>query len=833
MCRYCGHAEDHPIPDFAQLEFNEPLADWFSELRSNLYMFKNNLLLVLRGLKKDPGFSTINLVGLAIGLGSCLLIMLFITHELSYEKGYDKADNIYRVIMDATIGGDDTEFAIAPFAALPSFQADIPSVLGGVRVMEWDGQVVVDGVNFEEQEILMADTSYFELFSADFISGIPETALDQPGSVVITASTADKLFGSLDVMGKPLSINDTEMNISGVVEDPTVASHLYFDYLVSIMNRPAEQRENLDSRWYNIGMWTYLLMPEGVNTEEVEQKMADVLEQRAGDVGRQVGIQFIFGLQPLKDIHLTSQRQAEFGANGNLSYVYAFSIIAIFILLIACVNFANLSTARSTMRAKEVGVRKAVGANQTDLVGRFMTESLITVLLSMALALLFTVASLGWMNSITGKELSMISLVTPAMIGGTAALLLFCTLIAGAYPAFVLSSLKPVAVLRGQIGGLSSKSITRRGLVVLQFSVSIILIIGTLIVSDQIEFMKNKPLGFDKEAVAVIQMDTSNDRETWESFRQQLLQQSSITLASFASGVPGNTGELRLFVPEGRDSSETLASTVTRVDHDFADTYGMELAAGRFYSRDFPSDTSAAFVINQAAAASFGWDDEEAIGKSLEWRGVQESNVIGVVSDYHYEAVTQEIAPLVIALSSQPNRQLTVRFARDAEVSGVDAIRSEWSSFESQRPLDITFVDEDLASRYSEQETAGDLVSIFAILAIFIAALGLFGLASFAVQRRTKEIGVRKVLGASSKQIIRLITSEFTSLLLIANLIAWPVGWYLISTYWMTQFPYSAGMSIVPFVLAGVLSLAVTLGATSFHSVSAANANPVDSLRSE
>jgi len=259
----------------------------------------------------------------------------------------------------------------------------------------------------------------------------------------------------------------------------------------------------------------------------------------------------------------------------------------------------------------------------------------------------------------------------------------------------------------------------------------------------------------------------------------------------------------------------------------------MELAAGRFYSRDFPSDTSAAFVINQAAAASFGWDDEEAIGKSLEWRGVQESNVIGVVSDYHYEAVTQEIAPLVIALSSQPNRQLTVRFARDAEVSGVDAIRSEWSSFESQRPLDITFVDEDLASRYSEQETAGDLVSIFAILAIFIAALGLFGLASFAVQRRTKEIGVRKVLGASSKQIIRLITSEFTSLLLIANLIAWPVGWYLISTYWMTQFPYSAGMSIVPFVLAGVLSLAVTLGATSFHSVSAANANPVDSLRSE
>jgi putative ABC transport system permease protein len=796
-------------------------------------MLKNNLILVLRGLRRDKGFSSINLLGLAIGLASCILIMLFVTHELSYEKGYEKADTIYRVNMDATIGGEESEFAIAPFAALPSFRADISSVISGTRVQEFDGQVVVDDVNYEEEEILLADTTYFELFSANFIAGDAETSLDQPGSVVITASTAERLFGTIDALGKPLSINGMDMNITGVIENPKVASHLTFDYMVSIMNRPAAQREGLDSRWYSIGMLTYLELPADVDIAQIESQMADVLEKRAGDVGRQVGISFVFGLLPLKDIHLTSHRQAEFGANGNKRYVYAFSVIAIFILLIACVNFANLSTARSTMRAKEVGVRKALGSDQRDLVMRFMTESFVTVMISMALALLFAIASLGWMNSVTGKELSLLSLLTPAMLIGTGLLLFICTVVAGSYPAFVLSAFKPITVLRGQVSGLSSKSRTRQGLVVLQFSVSIVLIIGTLIVRQQIEYMKNKPLGYDKEAVAVLQMDTSNDRATWNSFKEQLLQQSSITHASFASGVPGNTGELRLFVPEGRDSSQTFASTVTRVDHDFVDTYGMKMAAGRFFSREFPSDSSASLVINQAAAASFGWTDQEALGKQLEWRGVQTSAIIGVVADYHFEAVTQKIAPLVFWLARQPNGQLSVRFARDGELTAISAVENAWAEFESQRPLDITFVDEDLAARYGEQETAGNLVSIFAILAIFIAALGLFGLASFAVQRRTKEIGIRKVLGAKPLQIIMLVTNEYTSLLVLSNVLAWPLGWYLISTYWMTQFPYSAGISVVPFIIAGAISLIITLLATLYHSSFAANANPVTSLRSE
>ncbi len=796
-------------------------------------MLKNNLFLVLRGLKKDLGFSAINLVGLAIGLGSCLLILLFVTHELSYDKGYDNADNVYRAVIDATIGGDETAFAIAPFAALPSFKEDISSIVTGVRVQDFDGQVVVEGVNYEEEEILLADTSYFEVFSATFISGNAEEALDKPGSVVITASTAERLFGSVEAQGRALKINDMEMTISGVIEDPSVASHLSFDYLVSIMNLPEASRERRDAAWYDIGMLTYVVLAPGTDISQVEQEMANSIEKRAGERGRQVGIQFIFSLQPLKDIHLHSQRQAEFGANGNINYVYAFGVIAIFILLIACVNFANLSTARSTMRAKEVGVRKAVGAHQGDLIARFMTESFLTVVISMFLAFLFAVASLGWMNSVTGKELSMMSLATPTMIGGAVILLLFCTFIAGSYPAFVLSAFKPVLVLRGQIAGLSSKSYTRRGLVVLQFAVSIVLIIGTFVVRNQIDYLKNKPLGFDKEAVAVIQMDTANDQATWESFKQTLLQQSTISNASFASGVPGNTGELRLFVPEGSDSSQTYATIVTRVDQDFVDTYGMRMASGRFYSKSFPSDSPEAFVINQAAASSFGWTDEEAIGKTLEFSGVQKSTVIGVVEDYHYTALTQKIGPLAFYLSRQPMGQLTVRFTKDGEMAAISAIEKAWSEFESQRPLDITFVDEDLASRYGDQETAGNLVSIFAILAILIAALGLFGLASFSVQRRTKEIGVRKVMGANAKQIIYLITSEFTSLLLIANLIAWPLAWYLLSSFWMTQFPYHPSLSVLPFLLAGILSLVVTLVATLYHSVSAANANPVDSLRSE
>jgi len=796
-------------------------------------MFRNNLLLVLRGLRKDLGFSSINLIGLAIGLASCLLILLFVTHELSFDKGYEQSDNIYRVVIDAEIGGSESEFAIAPFAAYPAFRDDLASVINGTRVEGWGGQVIVDGVNFEEEDGMLADTSFFEVFSADFISGEPETVLDQPGSVVLSESTADRLFGSIDVVGRALTINDIEMTVTGVTRTPETASHLTWDFVVSLMNLPQQARDGRDGAWYNIGMWTYVVLPDDVSVADFEQQMAVVHEDRAGAVGRQIGILFSFKLQKLTDIHLHSARQAEFGANGNVNYVYAFGIIAVFILLIACVNFANLSTARSTMRAKEVGVRKAIGAGQPELVRRFLTESLVTVLIASGLALVFTAAAMGWFNQITGKDLTMMSLATPTMLASAFALILICSLAAGGYPAFVLSAFKPVTVLRGQVAGLASKSATRRGLVVMQFGISIVLIIGTFVIWQQIEYMKNKPLGFDKEAVAVINMDTENERETWESFRQQLLGQSAISRASFSSGVPGRTGELRLFVPEGRDSSETFATTVARVDHDYVDTYGMQMAAGRFFSRQFPSDSSEAFVINQAAARSFGWSDEEAIGKELEWRGFQDSQVIGVVEDYHYRALTEEIAPLVFWLSREPFGQLTVRFAAGSEAMGVDHIEESWATFETQRPLDFRFVDEDLESRYGAQETAGNLISIFAILAIFIASLGLFGLASFAVQRRTKEIGVRKVMGANARQVVLLVTNEFTSLLLIANLIAWPLGWYLISNYWLSQFPYRTDLTVLPFLLAGFLSLAITLAATLYHSISAAQANPVESLRYE
>ncbi len=796
-------------------------------------MFRNNLRLVLRGLRKDIGFSAINLIGLAIGLASCLLILLFVTHELSFDKGYEQSDNIYRVVIDAEIGGSESEFAIAPYAAYPAFRDDLASVINGTRVEGWGGQVVVDGVNFEEEDGMLADTSFFEVFSADYISGEPETVLDQPGSVVLSETTADRLFGSIDVVGRTLTMNDMEMTVTGVTRTPETASHLTWDFVVSVMNLPQQARDGRDGAWYNIGMWTYVVLPDDVSVADFEQQMAEVHENRAGAVGRQIGILFSFKLQKLTDIHLHSARQAEFGANGNVNYVYAFGIIAVFILLIACVNFANLSTARSTMRAKEVGVRKAIGAGQPELVRRFLTESFVTVLIASGLALVFTAAAMGWFNQITGKDLTMMSLATPTMLAGALVLILICSLAAGGYPAFVLSAFKPVTVLRGQVAGLASKSATRRGLVVMQFGISIVLIIGTFVIWQQIEYMKNKPLGFDKEAVAVINMDTENDRATWESFRQQLLSNSAIARASFSSGVPGNTGELRLFVPQGRDSSETFATTVARVDHDYVDTYGMEMASGRFFSRQFPSDSSEAFVINQAAARSFGWSDEEAIGKDLEWRGFQDSQVIGVVEDYHYRALTEEIAPLVFWLSRQPFGQLTVRFAQGSEIAGVDHVRAEWAAYETQRPLDLRFVDEDLESRYGAQETAGNLISIFAILAIFIAALGLFGLASFAVQRRTKEIGVRKVMGATAQQVVLLVTNEFTTLLLIANVIAWPLGWYLISNFWLSQFPYRMDLTIVPFVIAGVLSLVVTLAATLYHSISAAHANPVESLRYE
>ncbi|MGD8415054.1 MAG: ABC transporter permease, partial [Candidatus Latescibacterota bacterium] len=703
-------------------------------------MFRNNVVLVLRRLKRDVGFSIINMVGLAVGLASCLLILLFVSHELSYDKGYDRADDIYRIIIDAEVGGNTQHFAIAPFAAPVAFRNDLASIPEIVRVSEWDGQVVVDGRSLEEEEILRADTSFFEIFSTPFIAGDPATVLDKPGSVVVTQETAERLFGSVDAVGRNLTINDQEMSIAGVVENPDSPSHLTYDYLVSNMYMPPEQRQRIDELWFNIGFWSYTRLPPGTDVASVEEQMARVYDERAASRGADVGIAFTFHLQPLTDIHLHSQLDAEFGANGDINYVYAFSIIAVFILLIACINFANLSTAQSTMRAKEVGVRKAVGAGQGDLVRRFLTDSFVTVMISMALAVILAGLGIGWMNNVTGKDLSLSSLLSPEMIAGILVLVAVCSLVAGSYPAFILSAFRPIEVLRGHLTGLGSKSFARRGLVTAQFAISTMLIVGTVVIHQQIDFMKNRPLGFDKDVLAVIAMDTGNDPSTWEGFRQTLLSETSITNASFASGVPGRTGELRLFVPEGHDSTETFPMVVSRVDHDFLDTYGMKMAEGRFYSRQFVSDTSDAFVINEAAAKAFGWVDG-AVGRKLEFRSVQESTVIGVVKDYHFRPLTEEIAPLVLLLSRRPNRLLTVRFARDAEIAGMDAVRSAWSEFEPERPLDLTFVDDDLASRYAAQETAGTLVSTFAWLAILIAALGLFGLASFAVQRRTKEIG--------------------------------------------------------------------------------------------
>jgi putative ABC transport system permease protein len=670
------------------------------------------------------------------------------------------------------------------------------------------------------------------VFSADFIHGESSSVLDEPGSVVLTRRTAEKLFGTADAVGRSLTINDEPMAVSGVVENPETPSHLPYDYVVSIMTMPTENREQLDGLWFNIGMWSYVVLPADTDPMQVEAQMAEVYETRAGARGRGAGIQFEFHLQPLRDIHLHSNLDAEYGVNGDINYVYAFSIIAVFILLIACVNFANLSTARSTTRAREVGVRKAVGAHQSNLVARFLTESFVTATLSLLLAVLLVWAALGWFNGVTSKEMSLVSLATGPMITAALALLAVCSLLAGLYPAFVLSAFRPVQVLRGQISSLGSKSTTRRALVVMQFSVSIVLMVGTLVIRNQVEYMKNKPLGFDKDALAVLTMDTGNDFATWESFRETLLGQSTIRSASFASGVPGQVGELRLFVPDGRDSTETFPASVARVDHDFLATYDMRLSEGRFYDPAFTADTVESFVINEAAARMFGWSGD-AVGKRLEFRGVRDSRVVGVVKDFHFRPLTEEIAPLVMILSTRPWRLLTLRFERGAEVAGMESVKEAWAAFEPTRPLNIQFLDEDLASRYAAQETAGRLVTTFALLAIMIAALGLFGLASFSVQRRTKEIGVRKVLGATMGQIVVLVNREFTGLLLVAIVVACPVAYLLLSRYWLDQFPYRIDLGLIPFVNAAVLGFVVIVVATLYHAVSAAKADPVASLRYE
>jgi putative ABC transport system permease protein len=795
-------------------------------------MFRNYIKIIVRNIKTHKGYSFINIAGLTVGLTCCILILLWVQDELSYDKYHENSDRIFRITYAEEIGGAFDHYAVSPFAAAPTFVAEVPEVKAYTRLWQRTGLISYKGKKFDERGIFYADRAFFEIFTHEFIEGDPATALESPDSIVITQEMAEKIFRNEDALGKNLNLNaDGDLKVTGVIKNLPLNSHFHFNYLVSMNTIQGSRAEYLDA-WLVITGWSYILLDERADPRVLENKFASVVDKHTGDEARKYGQKLFYYLQPLTEIHLRSHLEGEIEGNGDIRYVYVFSIVAAFILLIACINFMNMSTARSIKRGREVGLRKVLGAHKKRLIVQFLTESVGFCFFALFLAINAVWLFVPAFNTLTGKEFDMASFFNWPVIIALLVLAVLTGITAGSYPAFFLSSFQPIDTLRkkGQRG--SKRSILRTCLVIFQFTVSIILIISTFIVLKQLNFMKNYNLGFKKEQVLAVRIKGSAIQEQFEAFKNELKKSASILEASYSSGIPGRADAVLTTFLEGQPDSVSFTFDYIFSDYDFLKTYEIELLEGRDFSRDFGSDKKGAFLINQTAAAKLGWK-EQTVGKKIGYSREVMRPIVGIVKDFHYRSLKQIIGPLAIYLRPRHETYLSIKMKTD-DISGtLSYIEKIWNVFEKERSFEYFFVDENFDSLYHSEERLSQIITLFSFIAIFVACLGLFGLASYTAEQRTKEIGIRKVLGASTGLIVVQLSGNFLRWIFIANMIAWPLTYFVMKNYWLSNFPFRIPITLLTFIAAGLIAVVVALLTVSYQSVKAALANPVDSLRYE
>lgn len=805
-------------------------------------MISSYLKIALRSLWNKKAFASINIFGLAIGLATCMLILLFVQHELSYDRFNRNADRIFRVTLHGRIGGNDINIAGASAPAGPALLRDYPGVEAYTRFSSNGTFLVKNGEKrFLEERVIFTDSNFFNFFSIPLLKGDANSVLKEPKTVVLTRSMALKYFGNQDPIGKSLDMgNSGAFRVTGVCEDVPSNSHFHYNFFGSMKS------VTLGDKWLSSGAHTYILLRNGYPVEKLSAQMPQMVRKYIGpeiqeflgmsyDEYLRKGDKFGFGLQPLTDIHLTSNLENELEGNSNIKYIYIFTAIAAFILLIACINFMNLSTAGSAGRAKEVGVRKVMGSVRQQLMAQFLIESVLVTFFALLVALVLVVLLLPGFNDLAGKQFDLQSILNARMIGYALAGCLIVGLLAGSYPAFFLSAFRPVAVLKGSIQAGVKSGWLRNTLVTIQFVVSIVMIIGTMVVYQQLRFIQNKNLGFDKEQVLILH-DTYLLGDKAKTFKEQLRglsAVSSVTLAGYLPAGNSNNGTDG-FLPENGDNNITpYRFTTYQVDEDYLKTLGIGLVAGRNFSKAFGGD-SASVLINEAAVKQFGWKDP--IGKRIRTigNGTPESKrfytVAGVTKDFHFRSMHERIAPLVMFYGGD-QYQIAVKIKTNDIPGVLKTLEKTWKAT-TDNPFGYSFLDERFNNMYESEQRVGRLFGIFAALAVVIACLGLFGLAAFTTIQRTKEIGVRKVLGASVLNIVSLLSKDFVKLVGIAILIASPVAWYGMSQ-WLSDFAYKVSIEWWVFLVAGVLAVSVALLTVSFQSIKAALVNPVKSLRSE
>lgn len=826
------------------------------ENQNTKIMLRNYLLIAIRSLTKHKFYTLINVAGLATGIAACLVIILFIQSELRYDRHYKNTERIYRVNGEIKFGGNHYKLAVAsaPFAnaAVQTF----PEIESAVRFRTRGSYLVKrteTADNIKENDVAWTDSTFFKVFSVPVLQGNATRALTEPKSIAISKKLADKYFPDGNVLGQSM-ILDNRMNVkvTAVFDDMPVAGHFRYDILIAMAGLDEAQQENFLSNNFN----TYFLLRPGTDVKALEQKFPAFLEKHIGPQASAVlGGEFTmekfkaggniweYTLMPVTDIHLHSDLTAELGPNGDITYVYLFSAIALFILSIACINFMNLSTARSANRAKEVGVRKVMGSLRSHLVRQFLLESILLSFGSFVVALILAWLFLPIFNSLSQKDLSL-PLSDPlfyGLLGGASA---FIGILAGLYPSFFLSAFKPVNVLKGNVAlGMRSGWI-RSSLVVFQFVISIFLVIATITVNRQLDYIQNKKIGFEKDQVLIVN-DAYALGKNVKAFKDQVVQNNFIKSGTVSGFIPVSGGwrSDNTYWPEGSEPNENnmVGLQTWDVDYDYVKTMGMKIIEGRDFSTDFLSDSSA-IVINQSALKHFNYE-KDPIGKKIstfngnnpdgspDRNSLRSWTIIGVVEDFHFESLKQNISPLALFLAKN-NGTVIFRFEAVNSKDVIASVEKTWKALAPGQPFQYSFLDEDFGRMYATEQRLGKTFAVFTTLAIIIACLGLFALTSFTAEQRTKEIGIRKVLGASVGSIVVLLSKEFGKLILIAFVLAAPIAWYAIN-WWLKSYTYKVEIGILVYVLAGVFAFAVAWITMSYQSIRAARNNPVTSLRSE
>jgi len=782
-------------------------------------MLGHYLKTALRHFRRHKGYSFINISGLAIGLACCILILIYVRDELSYDRYHKNAKRIYRLAFTENREYKTVNYPITSGGIAPALIQEVPDVVNAVRFTRpFDRLVTGKDKQFNEQRIFYADASIFEVFSFSLIQGDAKTALAEPSTVVITRDMARKYFGSEDPMGKILTLGaGQDFRVTGVLQEIPLNSHFRFDMLFSMKSL----EKDLAAEWRPSSCYTYLMVKDHFVPSDFEAIFPDFFKKY-----RVHGDQRQFYLQPLTAIHLHSHLEREIEPNSDIAYVYILSTVALFVLLIACLNFMNLSTARSANRAKEVGMRKVAGAGRARIVRQFLGESILMTALALILALGLIQVFMPAFNKLSGKELTPGLLNPGLMILGLAAIAFVVGAAAGGYPAFFLSAYEPVRVLRGRPKVGSSGSGFRKILVLIQFSLFSFMIIGTVVTRRQLDFIQDKNLGFDKDQVVVVPVEDRGTQKAYPALKTELLRDSKIVSVSAATNVPGMGINHDLFLPEGQDKEETIGHIL--VDYGYIQTLGLEIKEGRDFSAEYGDAPGTVHLLNEAAAKMLGW--ESAVGKRLNQNG----RVIGVVKNFHFLSKYQKIDPLVISLlpASEYIQRVIIKIRPDPIKEILDFLNDKWRMLVPGRSMNYYFLDEHYEALYRKEQKLSGVFSYFTALAVFIACLGLFGLASFTAEQRKKEIGIRKVLGASAAGLVGFLSMEFTKWVVLANVIACPVA-YCIMSRWLRNFAYRISIGAGVFALAVTVAMVIAFFTVSFQAVRAALANPVDSLRYE